>query len=137
AGTPKGKRSKGQIHRYFELYQQAQHDKENYRIIRFTGRDNPFIVQKELEMIAANMDETTRRQEIDGEFVDTSERKFLYAFKEDVHVIQSYQPNPHLSLLVSVDFNKDPMTCIIGQKIHLRKTVIFDEIEINSGSTPE
>lgn len=137
AGTPKGKRHKGETHKFFDLYQRAQHDPENYRVIRFTGRNNPFIDRKELENIAAALDESTRRQEIEGEFCDVSERKFLYAFTEDEHVIEVYEPNPHLPLLVSFDFNKDPMTAIVGQRVDQLNCTVFDEIEMQSGSTPE
>lgn len=137
AGTPKGKRTKKGVHKYFELYQKAQHDKENYRVVKFTGRDNPFIDRKELENIAAALDETTRRQEIDGEFCDITESKFLYAFTDEKHVIPTYTPNPHLPLLISFDFNKSPMTAIIGQSVDILTSYIFDEIEINNGSTPE
>lgn len=137
AGTPKGKRHKDGIHKFYELYQKGQHDKENYRIFTFTGRQNPFIDRAELEKIAAQMDEATRRQEIDGEFCDTTERKFLYAVSEGKHIIDSYTPNPHLPILCSFDFNKDPMTCVIGQQVDDVTSYIFDEIEMNSGSTPE
>lgn len=136
AGTPKGKRHRNGLHKFYELFQTAQHDKENYRILTFTGRNNPFIDRAELEKIAAQLDEATRRQEIDGEFCDTSERKFLYAFSE-AHIVESYQPNPHLPLLVSFDFNKDPMTAVIGQSVNSITSYVFDEIEMNSGSTPE
>lgn len=137
AGTPKGKRHKNGLHKFYELYQKGQHDKENYRIITFTGRQNPFIDRKELEKIAASLDEATRRQEIDGEFCDTTERKFLYALQEEKHIIESYAPNPHLPILCSFDFNKEPMTCVIGQQLNSVTSYIFDEIEMNSGSTPE
>lgn len=137
AGTPKGKRSKDGIHKFFELYQKAQHDPENYRIVKFTGRQNPFIDRNELELIAASMDEATRRQEIDGEFTDVTEMKFIYAFQEDVHIIKSYTPNLHLPLLISFDFNKNPMTAAIGQQTDPVTSYIFDEIEMSQGSTPE
>lgn len=136
-GTPKGKRNKNGVHKFYELYQKAQHDKENYRIITFTGRMNPFIDRAELEKMAAQMDEASRRQEIDGEFCDIGEARFLYALSEEKHIVQSYTPNPHLPILTSFDFNKQPMTCVIGQQVDLKTSYVFDEIEMNSGSTPE
>lgn len=137
AGTPKGKRNKNGVHKFYELYQKAQHNKDEYRAFTFTGRQNPFIDRVELEKIAAQLDEATRRQEIDGEFCDITEMKFLYAFSEEKHIIDSYTPHPHLPLLCSLDFNKEPMTCVIGQSTDSITSYIFDEIEINSGSTPE
>lgn len=135
-GSPTGKRTVNGIHKFYELYQTAQHNKIDYRIIKMTGRMNPFIVQSELEAIANAMDDATRRQEIEGEFCDTSERRFLYAFNES-HIIPSYEPNPHLPILASFDFNKDPMTCVIAQSINPMTSVVFDEIEMQVGSTVE
>lgn len=84
-----------------------------------------------------SMDDLTRAQEIDGKFVDLVDKPFLYAFKEDQHVIDSYEPNPHLNILCSWDFKKDPMTCLIGQKPNVRTLIVFDESTMRNGSTPE
>ena len=62
--------------------------------------------------------------------------KFLYAFDNQKHVIDSYEPNPHLPILVSFDFNVSPMTCIVAQN-HEERTVIFDEFRLPVGSTEE
>jgi phage terminase large subunit len=62
--------------------------------------------------------------------------KFLYAFDNQKHVIDSYEPNPHLPIIASFDFNVSPMTCVMAQN-HDDKTVIFDEFRINVGSTEE
>lgn len=62
--------------------------------------------------------------------------KFLYAFDNQKHVIDFYEPNPHLPILASFDFNVSPMTCVIAQN-HDDKTVIFDEFRIEVGSTEE
>jgi len=136
AGVPKGKRHKNGEHKYYKLYKDALEDQERYRIIRMTGMDNPFIAREEIAAIAGNMDNETRRQEIDGEFVDVTQKKYLYTFSEK-NVIPTYTPNPHLPILVSFDFNVDPMTATVGQKINYRKGVIFDKIKIQTGSTEE
>lgn len=137
AGVPKGKRHKNGEHKFYTLYKDALQDKTDYRILKFTGRNNPFISKEELEKIASRMDVHTRKQEIDGEFVDITEKKFLYAFDETKHVIPSYEPNKHLPIIVSFDFNKDPMTALICQQVDIWTSYAFDEIEMNSGSTPE
>lgn len=62
--------------------------------------------------------------------------KFLYAFDNQKHIIPSYTPNPHLPILVSFDFNVNPMTCIVGQQVD-ESFVIFDEMKLNNGSTEE
>lgn len=137
AGVPKGKRHKDGPHKFYELYLSALKDQVNYRILKFTGRNNPFISREELEQIATLMDDATRSQEIEGEFVDITEKKFLYAFSESKHVIPSYTPNPYLPIILSWDFNKDPMTCLVGQQLDIWQTVCFDEFEVMTGSTPE
>jgi PBSX family phage terminase large subunit len=62
--------------------------------------------------------------------------KFLYAFSNQKHIIESYQPNPHLPIIASFDFNVSPMTCVIAQNFN-DKTYIFDEFRLNVGSTEE
>ena len=63
--------------------------------------------------------------------------KFYYAFSMEKHVIESYEPNPHLPITISFDFNVVPMTAIIAQKIDDQRSVVFDEMKINEGSTEE
>lgn len=62
--------------------------------------------------------------------------KFLYAFDNQKHVIEFYEPNIHLPILVSFDFNVSPMTSVVAQ-FHNDKLVIFDEFRLNVGSTEE
>jgi PBSX family phage terminase large subunit len=61
--------------------------------------------------------------------------KFMYAFSSEKHVIESYQPNPHLPILISFDFNVSPMTCLIAQEDG-DSLYIFDEMK-QPGSTEE
>jgi hypothetical protein len=137
AGVPKGRVYRGKTHPFYDLYLSAQADNVNYSLYSFTSYDNPYIDKKEVDLLASTMDDLTRQQEIEGQFVDVVDKPFLYAFKESQHVIESYSPNPHLPLLISFDFNKSPMTCVIGQNINVRKSVIFDEMVMNNGSTIE
>lgn len=62
--------------------------------------------------------------------------KFMYAFENEKHVIDSYEPNPHLPILVSFDFNVLPMTCVIAQEVS-ESLYVFDEMELENGSTEE
>lgn len=137
AGVPKGKRHKNGEHKFYKLYKTALEDKENYRIVRMVGMDNPFIAREEIEKISDTMDDETKRQEIDGEFIDITQKKYLYTFSSVKNVIEDYKPNIHLPILVSFDFNVEPMTATIGQKLNVRHGVIFDKIRINTGSTEE
>lgn len=63
--------------------------------------------------------------------------KFFYSFSNDKHVIELFEPNPHLPITVSFDFNVVPMTAVVAQKVSEMKAVIFDELKVEEGSTEE
>lgn len=85
-----------------------------------------------------NLDLLTKRRLIDGDWTAFAVKSpFLYSFALGKHVIPKYTPNPHLLLLISFDFNKDPMTCLVAQGTDLKSLYIFDELKVANGSTPE
>jgi PBSX family phage terminase large subunit len=63
--------------------------------------------------------------------------KFMYSFSQDKHVIESYEPNQYLPILISYDFNKEPMTATVSQQVDFNTSYLFDEIQLDAGSTPE
>lgn len=129
-------RPKGKNNGFFQL--EEKHKKfDNWAFFHFTTYDNPFIAKEEIEMARLQLDDLTFRQEYLAEYVDANDRPYLYAFDEKKHVIPNYRPNPHLNLLVSMDFNLEPMTCVIGQQPDVTSLVIFDEMRLDNGSTPE
>lgn len=69
--------------------------------------------------------------------VSIKTNKFMYAFDSKKHLIPSYEPNKFLPILISYDFNKEPMTATVAQQIDQFTVYLFDEIQLNSGSTPE
>lgn len=102
--------------------------------------DNPVLFNDAAYMhnVTAHLDDLTRRRLIDGDWTAFSnEKAFLYNFSLQKHVIPSYTPNRHLPIIVSFDFNVEPMTAIVGQRVSLMKCVIFGELEIKTGSTEE
>lgn len=144
AGVPKGKRtakthgtqSKGNIHTFYQMYLDGQKDPKNYRMMCFSSYHG-WAKKEQIDLIASVMDEMTRKQEIDGEFVDMNDKPFIYVFSEERHVIPSYTPHRGLPLLISFDFNVEPCTATVSQKPDYKSLVIFDEIEVSPGSTPE
>lgn len=136
AGVPKGKRTVEGIHPFYQMTLDAQKDPTNYRVMTFDSYKG-WAKKHQIDLIAGVMDDMTRRQEIDGEFIDLNEKPWMYVFKEDRHVIDSYTPNKSLPILISFDFNVDPMTAIVSQKPTYKSLRIFDEIEVSPGSTPE
>lgn len=110
---------------------------ENWAFFHFTTYDNPHINKDEIEEARQQLDDINFQQEYMAEYVDANDRPFLYKFNEKVHVIDEYKPNPNLPILVSFDFNKDPMTALIGQQVDIWTSYAFAEINLPEGSTPE
>ncbi len=63
--------------------------------------------------------------------------KFFYSYSKEKHELDSYEVNPHLPIMVSFDFNVEPMTAIISQKTDDLTVTIFDELQVMQGSTEE
>ncbi len=63
--------------------------------------------------------------------------KFFYSYSKDKHEIDYYEVNPHLPIMVSFDFNVEPMTAVVSQRIDDLTIVIFDELQVPQGSTEE
>jgi len=130
--TPKGKNN------YFYLIEQAFKEDPLWAFFKFTSYDNPYLDPAEIDSAKQQLDSISFQQEYMAEDVDANDRPFLYAFDENKHVVKGpYEPNPHLNIVISWDFNKDPMTCSIGQSTNIRSLKIFDAIKIENGSTPE
>ncbi len=101
--------------------------------------DNPALADdKEYMERLDNLDALTKKRLIDGDWTAFAVNSpFLYSFSISKHEVKSYVPNPHLPIIVSFDFNKNPVTCVFGQSVDIRTMIVFDEIKIENGSTPE
>lgn len=86
---------------------------DKWKSWRFTSFDNPFLDADEIKE-AQKLDELVYRCEYLAEDVDISLRPFTYAFKQDIHV-RKCEYDPNLELMLSFDFNKDPITCVAAQ----------------------
>lgn len=129
-------RPKGKNNDFF-LLEEKHKQFDNWAFFHFTTYDNPHIATSEIEEAKQQLDQINFQQEYEALYVDANDRPFMYAFNEKVHVIANYEANPHLPLVVSFDFNRDPMTCVIGQQLDIMSTVIFDEIQLMDGSSAE
>ena len=129
--TPKGKGN------YFYELQQLAKDDPKWAYFKFTSYDNPYLDPREIDDARKELEQIYFDQEYMAEDIDINDKPFMYAFNPAKHVIKSYTPNPHLPLLVSFDFNVDPMTCTISQQPDIKTVRIFDEIVIPNSSTPE
>lgn len=137
---PKGKNAGGTAEHPgngFYLIEEKHKKFDNWAFFHFTTYDNPFMKVEEIEEAKIQLDDINFKQEYLAEYVDANDRPFLYKFNEKIHVIDHYEPNPHLPLVASFDFNKDPMTCLIGQQVDKWTAYAFAEINLPEGSTPE
>jgi hypothetical protein len=102
--------------------------------------DNPALFNDTVYMhnVTAHLDPLTKARMIDGDWSAFAvDKPYFYNFSIGKHVIKEYTPNRHLPILVSFDFNVEPMTAIVAQQIDIWTSYIFDEIEIKTGSTEE
>src|SRR5690606_34664434 len=102
--------------------------------------DNPALFNDAdyMHNVTAHLDTLTRKRLIDGDWTAFAvDKPYLYSFTLDKHVVDGYVPNPHLPILVSFDFNIEPMTCTITQAIDIVTSCTFDEIKVNNGSVEE
>lgn len=129
--TPKGKNN------YFFTIAQDMKDHDEWAFFKFTSYDNPYLDPNEITGARNQLDDITFRQEYMAEDVDANDSPFLYAFSDITHCLSGYKPNENLPIVISFDFNKEPMTCLVGQSQHVRHLIIFDEIKVPNGSTPE
>lgn len=110
---------------------------DNWAFFHFTTYDNPHIDSNEIEEAKSQLDTLTFQQEYMAEYVDANDKPYLYAFASKTHVIESYEPNIHLPILLGWDFNLNPMTCTVAQKPTYKSLRIFHEFNLDDGSTPE
>lgn len=109
---------------YFkDLFKLGKEGRDDWRAFNLSTYSNPYIDHTEIENLRLSMDELSFRCEILAEDVDAVNNPFAYAFDEVKHV-HPCDFNPHLELLLSFDFNVDPITCIAFQDDGQRMTFI-------------
>jgi hypothetical protein len=88
---------------------------EDHYYLRATMQDNHALPEEYLKGLE-NLDEVTRAIFVQGdwEVVDV-ERPFAYAFNKNKTVRADLAVNKNEPIILSFDFNVDPITCIAGQ----------------------
>lgn len=95
----------------------------------FTTYDNPFIDPAEIDAARDQLDEATFRCEFLAEDVTLAVNKFIYNWDNKL-IIKGLQPIPHLPIILSFDFNRDPITCLVSQCNGLEEIRILDEYRL-------
>ncbi len=96
----------------------------------FTTYDNPFIDPVEIDSAREQLDEATFRCEFMAEDVTLAVNKFIFKFNRDRHVIKGLQLIQNLPVVISFDFNVEPITCLVCQHDGLDKVRILDEYRL-------
>lgn len=127
-GTPKGR------NHFYDLWIQGNATEE-WSSWQFTTIEGGQVDQKEIEAAKRDMDERRFNQEYNAQFVEY-ESVIFYAFSENNMAKKPVLPDARTPLHIGMDFNRSPMSAVIGQKwqdtLH-----IFDEIEIWGSNTFE
>lgn len=101
---------------------------------------NPLISAKEIEASKATMTDAQYRQEILAEFLDMTQGKaYLNAGPDNALMHNPFYTqgliNPHLPVILGLDFNLNPMAwCLLQKKID--DYYVFDELYIKNTHTP-
>jgi phage terminase large subunit len=110
------------------------------RISHTTYKDNHFLTQVDKNQLLKLAERNPLYYDVYalGKWgIVLKTNKFLYSFSKEKHVIESFEPNPHLPIMVSFDFNVEPMTSLVSQQIDENNVIAFDELEVPEGSTEE
>lgn len=103
----------------------------------FTSYDNPFIDPEEIDNAREQLDESTFRCEFMAEDVTLAVNKFIYNFDTQKHIIKGLQLIPHLPVILSFDFNVEPITCLVGQCDGIETVRILDEYRLMNSDIEE
>lgn len=99
---------------YFKrLFADGKKEK-NWASFNLSTYENPTIHADEIEIVRSTMDELSFRCEILAEDVDLTRNAFAYAFDEEKHS-KPCKYNPAHFVMLSFDFNVDPITCTASQ----------------------
>lgn len=92
--------------------------------LRALMSDNPSLPESYLEGLK-NLDEITREIFVNGNWeVSDVERPFAYSFNKFKNVKKGLTINKNEPLILSFDFNVDPITCLAGQSYDDQITII-------------
>lgn len=108
-GTPKS------FNHFYDLFTLGQQPHAEWKSWQFRSIDNPFFSKVEIERARATKDPRTFRQEYEASFETVGGRAY-YAFSRQTHV-KPVTLERAVPLCVSFDFNVDPATALVGQRV--------------------
>jgi len=90
-------------------------DKPDWASWTYSTYDNPMIDPAEIDEAKDMLDEAVFRCEFMAEDVSLAVNKFIYNFSTKKHIVKGLQPIPGLPIILSFDFNVEPIVCLVGQ----------------------
>lgn len=104
--------------------------KTGYEQIKASSYDNKHLPTDFLEALEENYDEQLIKAYLHGEFVNLQQGQTYYAFDRNKNV-GSIQYDRNRPIRIGMDFNVDPITCVLAQEYsESPKVRVFDEISI-------
>jgi len=120
-GTPEGYR--------FAYNLLVANKPDNYRLIKASTYDNPYLPPDYIDTLKATYDEKLLQQYLLGEFINVNGSAVYHQFDRDIHVIDDIAIDPYLPIIISFDFNINPYNAIyLIQVIDGKVTVIDNAI---------
>ena len=124
----------GQGNWAYDLYQKHIEDPDNWASWQFTSLSGGRIPLEEIEQAKRDLDERTFRQEYLASF-ETFSGRIYYSF-DRAHNVSKYTGEAPSIIYCGIDFNVDPMSCVIatryGDVLH-----IIDEVRLFGSNTQE
>jgi hypothetical protein len=127
-GSPKGRNF------FYNLWLEGN-STEDWSSYQYTTLEGGNVPPEEIEAARRDLDIHRFQTEYEAQFIST-ESVLFYAFTEDNMVQKPILPEERTPLIIGMDFNRNPMSAIIGQKT-ADTYHVFDEIEIYSSNTFE
>jgi len=130
-GTPKG------MNHFYDLFCDAK-VRADWATFQFTTLQSPFFQtsagQAEIVTAMQDLDSKTFRQEYEASFENFG-GLIMYAFDRG-KFNTDYSYNPELPIYIGQDFNRNPMSGVLFQKV-AGKLIAFEEMSVPTSSTDE
>ena len=110
-------------------------DENNYTCMVMNPKDNLENIDSEYLEMLSSLPEKERARFLEGQFTDCDDGQVYYEFDRDLHVSSDIVKRGG-TIFAGLDFNVDPMTCVLGQFIN-NEFHIFDEIYLRNSDTPK
>jgi phage terminase large subunit len=119
------------LYDYFE----GDKKKKNFEIIKGSSHDNTHLPDGYVQTLIDSLDSKMVQQEVYGRFVSTSQGAIYYGFDRKNNV-REVKRNPQLPIWIGMDFNRNPMSCVIAN-VTSDSIYVFDEIFLHDSNTNE